>query len=84
MEWIVGKELRQDIIVGDVKMNKKFYGYVGYCHRNIPVAWSGSLKRCTQEAEEYCRTHPKHMTRKGVKIYELGQEKTLKKVVYNS
>jgi len=64
-------------------MDKKFYGYVGYCHRNLPRVWSVSLEQCTQEAERFCKQNPRHMTRKGIWIYELDKEKTLKKVVNN-
>ena len=57
------------------------YGYVGYCHLGKARVWSMSLEDCETQAKEFARSRPRHVTRKGVFIYKLAEEKELIKVL---
>ena len=59
----------------------RFYGYVGYCHLGKARVWSMSLEDCETQARAFARSRPRHVTRKGVFIYKLAEEKELIKVL---
>ena len=43
--------------------------------------WSMSLEDCETQAKEFARSRPRYITRKGVFIYKLAEEKELIKVL---
>jgi len=53
----------------------KEYGYIGYCHLGKARVWSSSLTDCIYEAKAFIQDNPKYLTRKGIFVYKLGNEK---------
>ena len=58
-------------------------GYVGYCHLGTARVWSESLKDCQTQAQEFIAANEKYLTRKGLFIYQLADEKKYIKRIHN-
>ena len=72
-----------DLTTATSILQTQSFGYVGYCHRGIARVWSKSLTQSIDEARAFIQDNPRHLTRKGLFIYELpnGEErKFIKKV----
>ena len=63
------------------RSTRAHFGHVGYCHLGTARVWSESLKDCETQAQEFIAANPKYLTRKGLFIYKLADEKKyIKKV----